>query len=274
MTRLRSCIPVILSTLPTALNCVGGSGKPARVGPTPTTDATILSVYYGLDELRAEIARICGVGSIRDDGMPVTFSVQLENDTVVPEAFSVQTTSGEVVTPRCATLQPAAEPHELRTVLLAGPFGTPDAQPRAVEVVGTLKDIYGRSMTGLRSEDVTPLEAGPSLVLAEHFPADTPEFAEECPPSTRQIVQLTWQGGVTGPDGAALGEPQRQAVSIELGDGTTIRPVALGDDDPDNFVLVCIDASAPAKSVTVQAGHFHDPGDDANPQTTTEVQHP
>ena len=62
-------------------------------------------------------------------------------------------------------------------------------------------------------------------------------------------------------------------VSVNLEEGQTINPVALADDDPDNHVLACLDTSALALSVSVEAGLFHDPGDDPNPETSTEVRH-
>ena len=55
-----------------------------------------------------------------DDGMPVVFSTQLQVDSVVPESFRVIRSDGESVVPNCATLHPADEPLELRTVLLTG----------------------------------------------------------------------------------------------------------------------------------------------------------
>ncbi len=238
----------------------------------PPAGARILSAYYGLDELPGVVIRLCRTPrAIGDDGMPVTFSVRLDADTVTPDAFVVETASGESVTPVCATLRPADEPLELRTVLLAGTFGTPEAQPRAVRVVGALRDTDGNTLMGLHTNTITPLEAGPGMVLAERFAPTTPGLAGECPPATEQVVQLTWQGGVTGPDGADLGDAQRTAVSVTLEDGRTVTPIALADDDPDNFVHACLDVATPAMSVAVRAGHFHDPGDDANPATQIEV---
>lgn len=203
--------------------------------------------------------------------MPVVFSVRLNANTVSADVFAVETASGEVVTPLCATLGPALEPLERRTVLLAGPFGTPDAQPRAVQVVGALEDVQGNSLQGLRSERVTLLEAGPSLVLAERFDVDAPGLAGECPEGSEQVVQLTWEGGVSGPQGADLGESQRAGVRVTLDSGEQVTPVALADDDPDNHVHACLDVVSPARSVTVDAGLFHDPGDDPNPETSIDV---
>ena len=233
--------------------------------------ARILSVYYGLDELPRAANLLCAVPVGGLDGVPVTFSVQLDEATIAPEDFAVETDTGERVTPECATLAPATEPLELRTVLLAGTFGTPEAQPRAFEVVGVLEDLDGNEITDLRSDDVTPLEDGPSLVLAERYLPTNPGIDSECPADTAQVVQLVWGGGVTGPNGARLGEPQRLGVSVRLEDGNAVEPIALADDDPDNFVYACLEASSPAVEVSVAAGLFHDPGDDANPATSAPV---
>lgn len=43
------------------------------------------------------------------------------------------------------------------------------------------------------------------------------------------------------------------------------------DDDPDNHVIACMAEESPAVSVRLTAGFFHDPGDDANPETGVEV---
>lgn len=270
------------------LTACSGDGPPTNVASTPApgpsapagsrgtsaapgANPRILSAYYGLDQLPPRVARICGLAGAGKDGMPVTFSVKLKADTIAPEDFAVTNAKGESVTPVCATLAPADEPLENRTVLLAGTFGTPEAPPTAVQVVGSLEDVTGATIHGLSTSTIVPLAAGPSLVLAERFDPATPGLAGECPPATQQVVQLIWQGGVTGPRGAALGEAQRQAVSVTLVDGTTVTPVALADDDPDNFVHACVDVPTPARSVSVSAGHFHDPGDDANPATQTDV---
>ncbi len=175
------------------------------------------------------------------------------------------------MTPVCATLRPANESLENRTVLLAGAFGGPDATPASVEVVGDLRAADGNSLMGLRTQDVVPLSSGPSIVLAERFVPDAIGLAGECPEGTAQVVQLTWNGGVSGPEGAALGEAQRQGVSVVLESGTTVTPIALADDDPDNHVHACLAEASPATRVRVAAGLFHDPGDDANAPTSIEV---
>lgn len=249
---------------------LSAAGELPRTGTEPETLARILSAYHGLDAL-PQAARICGIPIGGEDGMPVTFSVQLNIETVVPEAFAVETSSGDIVTPICATLRPALEPLERRTVLLVGTFGSVDSPPRAVEIVSQLKDIEGNSLIGLRTEKVTELAAGPSLVFAEQFAPSTPGLEDECPEETVQAVLLTWEGGVTGPQGADLADVQRAGIRILLENGDRVHPISLGDDDPDNHVIACLAETSPAVSVTVLPGLFHDPGDDANPATSTEV---
>ena len=246
---------------------------PDPVGPSPARGAAahIFTAYHGLDALPPRVRRTCPRAAIGDDGMPVGFSVRLDAATVRPEAFRVETAAGQSVTPVCATLQPADEPLEGRTVLLAGPFGDAAAPPRAVRVVGPLRSVGGDLLQGIETRAITRLAAGPSLVFAERFDPATPGLAGECPPGTRQVVQLMWEGGVTGPDSAPLGEAQRGAIRVTIEDGSGVTPIALADDDPDNFVHACLDTAVPAASVAVAAGHFHDPGDDPNPDTRVPV---
>jgi hypothetical protein len=238
--------------------------------PGAETQARILSAYHGLDAL-VQTARICGIPIGGEDGMPVAFSVQINSETLAPTDFAVETASGEIVIPICATLRPALESLEQRTILLVGSFGTPEAPPRAVEVVGQLEDTQGNSLFGLRTEKVTPLAAGPSLVFAERFAPSATGLEDECPDESKQAVLLTWEGGVTGPEGADLAEAQRTGVSLLLENGDRVHPIFLGDDDPDNHVVACIAEESPAILVSVDPGLFHDPGDDANPETSVEV---
>ena len=241
----------------------GGTGQPQN--------SSILSAYHGLDQLPLAASLLCGSNVAGDDGMPIGFSKQLQVDSVAPESFLVIRSNGESVVPNCATLHPADEPLEQRTVLLTSDFGTYGETPLRVEVTGPLLGFDGESLLGVSTEDITPLEDGPRVVLAERFAPDTNGLAGECPEGTTQVVQLTWQGGVTGPANAALGEDQRLGTLVLLEDGTTVNPLTLVDDDPDNHVLACLSEDSPAQWVVVHEGLFHDPGDIANPATHAEV---
>lgn len=237
-------------------------------------EARILSAYHGLDQLPERavgLALICGRPVDGQDGMPVVFSIQIDPGTVSADAFAVETSSGDRVTPLCATLRPAMESLERRTVLLIGPFGSADSPPLGVEVVGQVRNAHGSPLAGLRTEAITPLAAGPSLVFAERFASSAPGLEGECPEEAAQAIQLTWEGGVTGPQGADLAEAQRTAVSVVLENGDRVHPLSLGDDDPDNHVVACVTETSPAVSVRVAPGFFHDPGDDANPETRVDV---
>ena len=261
----------LLTTL--ALLCVCFAAYAQENVTEGETDRRILSAYHGLDPLPARATRLlCGMAPVSDqDGMPVIFSAQINGDTLSPTAFAVEISSGERVTPLCVTLRPALEPLEQRTVLLIGPFSPEDSLPVGVEIVEQLEDVDGNSLVGLRSEGVTALASGPSLVLAERFAPNTSGLEGECPADTAQALQLTWEGGVTGPQGADLAEAQRTAISILLENGKRVTPLSLGDDDPDNHVIACLTETSLALSVSVEAGFFHDPGDDANPETDVEV---
>ncbi len=203
--------------------------------------------------------------------MPLTFSVQLDDETLSPGAFAVETSTGELVTPSCATLRPADELLERRTVLLTGSFGTAALPPQSVEIVGQLQDVSGNSLHGLRIENITALESGPSLVFAERFSPGVTGLKGECPEETQQAVLLTWEGGVSGPGGADLAEPQRLGISVRLENGMLVQPIALGDDDPDNYVVACLGHLSPARVVSVEAGLFHDPGDYPNTETSINI---
>jgi hypothetical protein len=249
------------------------NGIPTDMGLSATSnEARILSAYHGLDPIPARATALCGMLPVSDqDGMPVTFSVQINSETVSATAFAVETSSGDIVTPICATLRPAVESLEQRTVLLIGSFSTGESRPHAVEIVERLEDINGNSLLGIRTEKVTALAAGPSLVFAERFSPSAPGLEGECPDETAQAVLLTWEGGVTGPQGADLAEAQRTGMSVLLENGQRVEPISLGDDDPDNHVVACLAETSPAVSVSVVSGLFHDPGDDANPETSVEV---
>lgn len=82
-------------------------------------------------------------------------------------------------------------------------------------------------------------------MLAERCLPTNPGLNDECSTCTTQVVQLVWAGGVSGPNGAPLQEPQRLGVSVQLEGGNILQPIALADDDPDHYVYACLDAMTP-----------------------------
>ena len=235
------------------------------------SEGRILSAFYGLENLPFVAILPCEAWVEGQDGMPVTFSVRIDDHSLSESMFEITRGDGVKVTPRCATLRPATEPLERRTVLLAGDFGTVGMPPRSVEVIGSLLDDQGGILKGARIDWVTPLERGPKLVLAESYPATIPEFRRDCPADTGQILQLVFDGGVSGPEGAALSRPQREGIHVRLADGQVIRPLELSDDDPDNFVLACIGSETTAVGVIIDSDLFYDPGNDPNDTTQSPV---
>ena len=242
-----------------------------------------LSAFFGLDNgLPVGANRICQ-GAAGQDGMPVVLSQTVDAGTVQPEDFRIVTRSGVEHTPICSTLGPARDPGELRTVLLIGEFGdAADDPPMKVLVVG---DLFSDGVTGERvnfrgtQTQVTPLDAGPSLVLAEVVPEDgwsTEGRGSRCPDGVLQVVRATWAGGVRLPNGGELGDAERllYRVTVERPDGSSdeIAPAALADlGDGDNNHHLCLDTSAPAVSVSFPAGHLVDPNQDLNPDTRVAV---
>lgn len=244
---------------------------------TKTFDATvdagrpaILSAFFGLDDaLPRTVELICRGGGGRD-GMPVTFSRRVVG-TPAASSFRVVTGSGARREPACATLSPATGPTERHTVLLGGDLGDDASDPPLrVEVSGPLT-TEGGDARGLGA-DVVPLSAGPSVVLALRYASIA---GSACPPSTRQVVQVTWSGGVTPPGGGDVGDTQRTRTHVSVardGGAVEVTPAALADlGDNDNYVHLCLDIAETPLSVRVEAGTFVDPRNDLNAETRVAV---
>ena len=238
--------------------------------------ALLLSAFFGLDNnLPFRSNRLC-LGASGQDGMPVVFSHTLNTETVNESDFEVETRSGEVYSPICVTLRPADDEGENRTVLLIGEFGNAETDPPIrVSIVGDLhsdnEDSKPLNFKGLYT-DVIPLDSGPALILAERVPREV--WSKErrgtmCPDSSRQVIRVTWTGGVRLPNGNELGEIERSLYRIEL-EGENDRRLSLQPDyladleDRDNNHLLCLDSEFPAISVSFPAGHLVDPNRDLN----------
>lgn len=238
--------------------------------------ARLLSAFFGLDnKLPFRSNRFC-LGASGQDGMPVVFSHTLNTETVNESDFEVETRSGEVYSPICVTLRPADDEGENRTVLLIGEFGNAETDPPIrVSIVGDLhsdsEDSKPLNFKGLYT-DVIPLDSGPALILAERVPREV--WSKErrgtmCPDSSRQVIRVTWTGGVRLPNGHELGETERSLYRIEL-EGENDRRLSLQPDyladleDRDNNHLLCLDSEFPAISVSFPAGHLVDPNRDLN----------
>lgn len=260
------------------------------MGVVSASDApTLLSAYFGLDNSFPDRTPGICVGGGGQDGMPVIFSQVINPDTLQKEDFTITTESGTVHTPFCVSLNPAVDDGELRTALLIGQMGDADTdQPVRVDIVGEIltDETTPRSFMGA-SVDVTPLSAGPTLVLAESLPLAQWHLDRSsgrmqgngCPSAnTLQAVRATWAGGVSSIDGEEVGEFEGSLYRVTLrqpdGTLTEVVPFALADlGDNDNNHLLCLDVRGEPVSVAFPAGHLLDPNEDTpNPDTSITVQ--
>ncbi len=247
--------------------------------------AKLLSAFHGLDALPRVSNVICR-GSEGNTGMPVIFSTEIDIATMQAGDFKVTTRSGASGKMHCASVLPATDPGELRTVLLIGQLGPAESDPPVrVDVVGHLQSIDGILDFQGASVSVIPLEDGPSIVLAEVVEDWTlvgtlgPRRVRGSLCPTEGIVQairVTWEGGVTLKDGSEPGEAERDlyTITVEAADGTRreVKPLALANlGDGDNNHMLCMDTKDRPISVSFPEGVFTDPNDDLNPATKVDV---
>ncbi|MEM6827037.1 MAG: hypothetical protein AAF553_03765 [Pseudomonadota bacterium] len=251
--------------------------------------AELLSAFFGLDNGLPEFLsdRVVCEGAGGKDGMPVIFSHEVDVSTLDPGDFEITKRSGAVGSVTCLTLAPANDPDELRTVLLAGEFGDGEDQPASVRIVGNIVSLDGAVTFKEAEVPVTPLEDGPSIVLAQSVPRDAWTLDRSatgipfgggsgCPQGTEQIIRVTWAGGVTKPSGEAADGAEARLYEVvideENGGQTVITPFALGDlGDGDNNHKLCLDRPETIRSVRFPAGHLTDPRDDLNPDTSVNI---
>ena len=252
------------------------------------SDAVLLSAFFGADNAFPQLAdRFVCEGAAGSDGMPVIFSHQVDTATLQAGDFKVTTASGTEGTLTVVTLVPADDPGESRTVLLIGEYGSIDDPPVKVEIVGDLLSQDRQINFRGTSVGVTPLEEGPSMVFAQIVPEEEWDIGKEatrlplgggsgCPTGTRQVVRVTWQGGVTKPGGSEIDDEERllYRVTVRNADGTDtdVTPFAIADlGDGDNNHELCLDVDGDPQSVSFPAGHVTDPREDLNPETSVAV---
>ena len=265
---IRSTIAVIVVSL-----------TPSVLSSAETASPRILSAFFGLDNALPRGANILCPGAAGQDGMPVVLSHTVDQNTLQAEDFRVYTRDGVEVTPHCFTLRPATDPGEHRTVLLIGEFGDAKKDPPAkVLIVG---DILSDGSTGNTvnfngtETDVIPLEAGPTLILAEVVAKaiwTKKGRGSACPADSKQVIRATWTRGIRSPGGNRADDDIRTLyrVTVRRPDGSheEVTPMALAElGDNDNNHFLCLDTNDPAVSVAFPAGHFVDPNQDLNPAT-------
>lgn len=252
--------------------------------------ATLLSAFYGLDDgLPRAANKGIGKGAFGTDGMPAIFSHEIDASSLQAGDFRITTASGKIGEIQWVTLAPADDPGEARTVLFAGQFGSIHDQPVNLEVIGNLLSLDGTLNFKGASVAVTPLEAGPTMVWAELVPAGVWDVGKKATalrwgggsgaaPGTRQLVRVTWAGGVTKPGGREVDDVERQLyrVTVRKKDGSIIQasPFALADlEDGDNNHELCLDMDGTPLSVSFPAGHLTDPREDLNPESSIRIRH-
>jgi len=247
-----------------------------------TRDAQILTAFFGLDNGLTRLTRLIYRKAPGKDGMPLVFSHELDPSTIDGPDFAVTTENGDVFIVEAASLLPANEEFELRTVLLIGEYGNhPDNPPVSVEIVGDLMARSGQNFKG-KSIEVIPLEKGPVLSYAEYFTFkdDYPYVAEgrgcDCPKDeTKMVVKAVWSGGVRAINGEELGENERDDFEVTLVNGTDttqVNPFQLADlGDNDNNIDLCLNQAGIPIFLQVSENIAIDPNDDKNPQTEVEV---
>ncbi len=205
----------------------------------------ILSAFFGLDNGVPGRSFGCGLSGLQD-GMPIVLDRRIPLPALLdPSVFVVHRASGAESPAGCATLAPADEAEERRTILLVGEFASDGDPPVGVEIVGTLLTDDGVDAKGVLVETVVPLAAGPSIVLAEHYLiSELPTGGtDECPAHTDHIIKTAWEGGVSGPGGADLDESHRLGTTVEYASGEVRVATLLADAfDKDNHVEFCMTA--------------------------------
>ncbi len=247
-----------------------------------TRETKILTAFFGLDNGLTQQARIIYIKAAGMDGAPLVFSHEIDPETLDGADFAVTTQDGSVFEVEAASLLPANEEFELRTVLLIGEYGNhPDNPPVSVKVVGDLMTRTGENYKG-DSLAFIPLEEGPILSYAEYFTIDEdyPYVATgdgcDCPKDeTEMVVKAVWSGGVRALNGEELGENEKKDFMVTLVNGadtSVVTPFQLADlSDNDNNIDLCLKESGIPILVQVSEDIAIDPNDDPNPATEVEV---
>jgi hypothetical protein len=251
---------------PTAQNTAGAEDEDTTMD-AGAESVQILSAFFGLDSRIPGFLFACGLSGPQD-GMPIVLDQRIPLPALLdPSVFVVHRASGAESPVGCATLAPADEVEERRTILLVGEFASDDDPPVGVEIIGTLLTDDGLDAEGALIETVVPLAAGPSIVLAEHYlVSELPTGGtDECPADTDHIIKITWNGGVSGPGGADLDESHRLGTTVEYASGEFRIATLLADAfDNDNHVELCMTAPGEPVAITAGSGLYEDPNGDLN----------
>ncbi|NVB38023.1 hypothetical protein G6O69_09280 [Pseudenhygromyxa sp. WMMC2535] len=152
------------------------------------------------------------------DRLILVFSRELDPLTVDPRAFAVLRGDGLRVAAVSATLAPADEGDENRSVTLRGYFGADQHPPVSVHVRAELFTEGGESLRGLDAE-----------IAASEVP-DRPVAVERLEPNDRRcpgaaaVLRTYWSDDLAG-----VGADDLAGISLRFADGTAGLPVDFDD---------------------------------------------
>jgi hypothetical protein len=208
------------------------------------------------------------------DGLPVVFSELLDPTTLDPADFLITTASGATFTPVGATVNPAHDAGERRTVALFGEFGDADSDPPlSISLVGQLLSVDGVDFSQTASPiDVIPLADGPTLVYAENVAPASVEFVE----GSEMVLRAVWAGGIRAMDGNEVTDQEWSQYVLSgtdaFGNTVNLTPFAIGDlNDFDNNHLLYFDQAITPAMLSLPGGLLIDPNGDFNPYTSVAV---
>ena len=102
----------LLTTSTLAISVTSTNWVMADTSLIKGSSPTLLSAFFGLDNAMPFAVNLLCLGAAGDHGMPVALSHRFSSDSVRPEQFQITTRSGQLKTPKCATLRPAGDPGE------------------------------------------------------------------------------------------------------------------------------------------------------------------
>jgi hypothetical protein len=250
---------------------------------TALNDDAIVCAFFGLDNALPQRANALARGAFGQDGMPLNFKDEIDASTLDTEDFLVVDRDGDEHVPIGATLLPADEEGENRTVLLIGEFGTGGSNPPVeVKIVGNLQTktkhedasapSRARNLKNASTKNVIALSEGPRMFFAQIVKGNLAEQKD----NDSQVVQVAWQGGITPFDTKLTEEDLFQYYTVYVEDDgkvTSLTPKSIADiNDNDNYHQLLVETRLPVVKVSMSAGIVKDPNGDPNPETQVLVE--
>jgi hypothetical protein len=276
--RLGASALLAASTLVVSTACLGPRSYGARMhhehtepAPVEVTTPLLLSAHvsrFGAEPTplgETSTPRMVEAREHEEDRIVLLFARELDPLTIDPRGFGVLRADGQRVRPTRVFLAPADEGDENRSLTLTGNFGSPDAPPVAIHVLGDLYAETGESLSGLDADISGPDQADRPLSIERLSSSDT-----RCPQS-RQVLRTYWTDALT-----QVGDADLAGIELRLVDGRKLAPIAFDDQaqregepvcEPfasclgpvdDNVLDLCVDADAAVVHVHFAAGLFAD----------------